>query len=109
MICEECKICWNYMVCENGCHGSTEPCDKFINEGQAYGIINNKQEYRDKVVDASVNMAKTIKNTLEPFVETTKQTMKNIDKIMKSSTTPDSSRQRFKTVACKGRNKKGWR
>lgn len=108
MICEECKICWNYMVCENGCHGRTEPCDKFINEGQAYGIINNKQEYRDKIVDASANMAKTIKNTLEPFFETTKQTMKNIDKIMKNPTTPDISRQRFKTVACKGRNKKGY-
>ena len=93
----------------NGCHGSTEPCDKFINEGQAYDIINNKQEYRDKVVDASVNMVKTIENALGPYVEITKQTMKNIDKIMKNPTTPDTSRQRFKTIACKGRNKKGYR
>ena len=27
MICEECKKCDNYRVCENGCFGSTEPCE----------------------------------------------------------------------------------
>lgn len=27
MICEECKKCFNYFVCENGCFGSTEPCE----------------------------------------------------------------------------------
>ena len=29
VICEECKRCWNYMVCENGCYGSTEPCEHY--------------------------------------------------------------------------------
>lgn len=27
MICDECKNCYNYLVCENGCFGSTEPCE----------------------------------------------------------------------------------
>lgn len=27
-ICEECKQCGNYMVCENGCFGSTKPCEQ---------------------------------------------------------------------------------
>lgn len=27
MICEECKKCDNYQVCENGCFGNTEPCE----------------------------------------------------------------------------------
>lgn len=26
MICEECKRCENFEICENGCFGSTEPC-----------------------------------------------------------------------------------
>lgn len=32
MICEECKECDLYMVCENGCYGSTEPCEYFRKE-----------------------------------------------------------------------------
>ena len=27
MVCEDCKKCSNYQVCENGCFGSTEPCE----------------------------------------------------------------------------------
>ena len=27
MVCEECKKCSSYQVCENGCFGSTEPCE----------------------------------------------------------------------------------
>lgn len=30
MICEECRNCWNYIVCENGCYGSNKPCEHFI-------------------------------------------------------------------------------
>lgn len=30
MICKECKNCWNYMVCENGCYGSDKPCEHHI-------------------------------------------------------------------------------
>lgn len=27
MVCEECKKCFNYLVCEIGCFGNEEPCD----------------------------------------------------------------------------------
>ena len=27
MVCDECKNCFNYLVCENGCFGNVEPCD----------------------------------------------------------------------------------
>ena len=27
MVCEQCKECWNYLVCEVGCFGSNEPCE----------------------------------------------------------------------------------
>lgn len=33
MICEECKSCWNYKVCENGCFGNVKPCEYYIDEG----------------------------------------------------------------------------
>lgn len=26
-VCEECKRCWNYLVCEVGCYGSDKPCE----------------------------------------------------------------------------------
>lgn len=29
MICNECKKCDNYKVCENGCFGSNKPCEYF--------------------------------------------------------------------------------
>lgn len=32
MICEECKSCWNYMVCEYGCYGSDKPCEYFVTD-----------------------------------------------------------------------------
>lgn len=107
MICEECKICWNYEVCENGCHGSTEPCDKFINEDKTYGIINSKEEYCEKVFALAGNFAKAVTMAFEPVIEAAKETMKDIDKIMKKTNEPDTSRQKFKAVACKGRNRKG--
>ena len=27
MVCEQCKECWNYLVCEVGCFGGDEPCE----------------------------------------------------------------------------------
>ena len=30
IVCEECKQCENYMVCENGCFGSTKPCEQLL-------------------------------------------------------------------------------
>lgn len=30
VVCEECKCCWNYMACENGCFGNTEPCEHYM-------------------------------------------------------------------------------
>lgn len=30
MICEECKKCANYEVCDSGCFGSTEPCEHLL-------------------------------------------------------------------------------
>lgn len=32
MICEECKSCWNYMICENGCYGSDKLCEYFVSD-----------------------------------------------------------------------------
>ena len=40
MICEECKKCDNYRVCENGCFGSTEPC--------GYLRISTDEDYEPK-------------------------------------------------------------
>lgn len=106
MICEECKICWNYEVCETGCHGDKEPCDKFINEGKVAGIIGSKEEYCNQVFAAAENFAKTVTEAFGPVVEKTKETMRVIDKIMKSSTKEETSRQRFKAVACRKKGKR---
>ena len=27
MVCEQCKECFNYLVCEVGCFGGDEPCE----------------------------------------------------------------------------------
>lgn len=32
MVCEECKKCSNYMVCENGCYGSDRPCEYLVSD-----------------------------------------------------------------------------
>lgn len=34
MVCEECKNCWNYMVCESGCYGSDKPCEYLITDSE---------------------------------------------------------------------------
>lgn len=35
MICEECKKCSNYLVCEVGCFGSDKPCDFLEEDNQS--------------------------------------------------------------------------
>lgn len=39
MVCEECKKCSNYMVCENGCYGSDRPCEYLL----AFWRIKNEE------------------------------------------------------------------
>ena len=82
MICEECKECVNYKVCENGCHGSIEPCEYFDN-----GFM--------KSIRALNNVVTTI-NTLT----------KEYDEVFKSKELEDPSRRRFEKIACRGRNRK---
>lgn len=48
MICEECKKCENYEVCENGCFGSTDPCEHLLvisNDGNGDPCPNYWGEY----------------------------------------------------------------
>lgn len=30
IVCEQCKKCQNYQICDEGCNGNTQPCDKLI-------------------------------------------------------------------------------
>ena len=41
MICDECKKCDNYQVCENGCFGSNKPCEYLI----TYDDNKDKEPY----------------------------------------------------------------
>ena len=34
MICEQCKICFNYLVSEVGCFGSDESCEYLTTDNQ---------------------------------------------------------------------------
>lgn len=34
MVCDECKNCSNYLVCEIGCFGNDEPCDFLETDNQ---------------------------------------------------------------------------
>lgn len=34
MVCDECKECFNYWVCENGCYGSDVPCELLQTDNQ---------------------------------------------------------------------------
>lgn len=36
MVCKECEKCCNYMVCENGCYGSDNPCEYFVSDANNY-------------------------------------------------------------------------
>lgn len=27
MVCDECRKCYNFQVCENGCFGNEQPCE----------------------------------------------------------------------------------
>ena len=44
MTCEECKICWNYKVCENGCYGSDKPCEHYIDGEPKDGEQNERTD-----------------------------------------------------------------
>lgn len=50
-ICEECKRCWNYMVCENGCYGSTEPCEHWEGKYEPNFIASRFIEELEKIKD----------------------------------------------------------
>lgn len=48
MVCDECKNCWNYMTCENGCYGSNKPCEHLITAaGNMEPDIINTQDGAD--------------------------------------------------------------
>ena len=49
MICEECKSCWNYMVCENGCYGSDKPCEYFVSDTDN-NILEDKMDEQLKLL-----------------------------------------------------------
>ena len=41
MVCEECKKCDNYDICDDGCLGSTEPCEYWL-------ITCNEEDYEPR-------------------------------------------------------------
>lgn len=43
-ICDTCKHCWNYQVCENGCYGSQIPCNCYIDERETKADCQKVQE-----------------------------------------------------------------
>lgn len=82
MICEECKQCVNYKVCENGCHGGIEPCEYFDN-----GYM--------KSISSLKGVTEKLSEALEAF-----------DEVCKLKEPVDPSRRRFEAIACRGRNRK---
>ena len=42
MICEQCKECWNYMVSEVGCYGSTKICEHFQTDDQDEHLVTSE-------------------------------------------------------------------
>lgn len=50
MVCEECKKCFNYLVCETGCYGSTEPCEYMEQDYQDFCETLESVKREDKVV-----------------------------------------------------------
>lgn len=53
MICEECLLCYNYMVCENGCYGSTHPCEHLmidldVEDISEYDFTEEEIDYTEK-------------------------------------------------------------
>lgn len=48
MICKECEDCWNYLVSEVGCYGSSTPCKHFISDDIA---SEEQDKYESKYDD----------------------------------------------------------
>lgn len=59
MICEECKSCSNYQVCELGCFGASEPCEH---------AAQNNQDF-DEELERFENRKGVEKMKLKEFVE----------------------------------------
>ena len=54
MVCEQCKECWNYLVCEVGCFGSNEPCEHLEAGGPNIVCEECKsKELEDKLIDTN--------------------------------------------------------
>lgn len=85
MICDECKECVNYKVCENGCHGNVEPCEYFDN-----GFM--------KSISSLKGVTEKLSKSFESFIE-----------VESSKVRVDPSRRRFEAIACRGRNRKNKR
>ena len=48
-VCKECLKCWNYMVSEVGCYGSSMPCGCYITDADEDEEV--PYEYYDEYVD----------------------------------------------------------
>lgn len=97
MVCEECKGCWNYMVCENGCYGSSEPCEHLVNSIVTIYPRAGKTAYTETLKD----FAKSLKALKEP-INKAKSIIKELTEAVADNTaTVDPSRRRFEAVACK--------
>lgn len=119
MICEQCKACWNYKVCENGCFGSVEPCTDFINEDTENGLIFLTKEQYSAVFNAWLKVADQVRVAVSEIMEHFKAAIKGLTpelkkmtaslselaEVAEESTKEEKSRRRFEAVACKGRNK----
>ena len=54
MVCEQCKECWNYLVCEVGCFGGNEPCEH-LEAGEPNIVCEEckSKELEDKLIDTN--------------------------------------------------------
>ena len=54
MVCEQCKECWNYLVCEVSCFGSNEPCEH-LEAGEPNIVCEEckSKELEDKLIDTN--------------------------------------------------------
>ena len=54
MVCEQCKECWNYLVCEVGCFGGNEPCEHLeVGEPNIVCEECKSKELEDKLIDTN--------------------------------------------------------
>ena len=54
MVCEQCKECLNYLVCEVGCFGGDEPCEH-LETGEPNIVCEEckSKELEDKLIDTN--------------------------------------------------------